>query len=66
MFESMLVIMIYIMAIFTPVLVPATVHAVHFVRELRQGYRPLRLRAVVRVRLPRSVVSRRVAVPAHG
>jgi len=64
MFESMLVIMIYVMGIFTPVLVPATVHAVHFAREWRPTYRPVR--AVLRVRLPRPVVSRRLAIPAIG
>ncbi|OBH01113.1 MULTISPECIES: hypothetical protein [unclassified Mycobacterium] len=63
MFESMLVIMIYVMGVFTPVLIPATIHAVHFLRDWRSA-RPLR--AVSRVRLPRLLVSRRVAIPAAG
>ncbi len=64
MFESMLVITIYLLAIFTPVLVPATVHAVHFFSERRLTGRPAW--AVLRVRLPRPALSRRVPVPAAG
>jgi len=64
MFESMLVITIYLFAVFTPVLIPATVHAVHLFYDWRQTYRPvLRVRPV---RVQRPVVSRRLAVPAMG
>ncbi len=64
MFESILVITIYLFAVFTPVLIPATAHAVHLFSEWRRTYRPvLRFRPV---RVPRPVVSRRLAVPAMG
>lgn len=59
MFESMFVITIYVAGIFSPVLVPATVHAVHAARGSRVAFRP-RLTA----RFPRPVVARRLAVPA--
>ncbi|ORW90264.1 MULTISPECIES: hypothetical protein [unclassified Mycobacterium] len=64
MFESMLVIASYVTAVFAPVLIPVTVHAVHFFRDLRPTYRPIR--AVSAVRLPRLAVPRRVAAPAMG
>jgi hypothetical protein len=64
MFESILAIASYVTAVFVPVLIPATVHAVHFFRDLRPTHRPLR--AVGAVRLPRQAVSRRVAAPAMG
>ncbi|SPM28491.1 hypothetical protein [Mycobacterium terramassiliense] len=61
MFDSLVVIMTYVTAVFMPVLIPATVHAAHFVRERHPAHRPLR--AAVRVSPPRAVASRR-AVPA--
>lgn len=64
MFESMLVIGSYLAGVLVPVLIPATVHAVHFFRDLRPTYRPIR--AVSAVRLPRLAVPRRVAAPAMG
>ncbi|HTX93470.1 MAG TPA: hypothetical protein VME67_00750 [Mycobacterium sp.] len=57
MFESLLVITLYLMAVFTPVLIPATVHAVHAVRTERPTFR-LRLAG----RLPRPFL-RPVAAP---
>lgn len=67
MFESMLAMTVYFVAIFIPVLIPATVHAVHFARAVPRSYLPLRpLRALGRVRLPRLVLPRRVPAPAIG
>ena len=37
MFESLLVIMIYLLAVLTPVLIPVTIHALHFVRDRVQA-----------------------------
>ncbi|HUH71766.1 MAG TPA: hypothetical protein VLZ05_24530 [Mycobacterium sp.] len=65
MFESILVIMIYLTAVFTPVLIPATIHAVHAVRDWRQTYRPRRTARLPRP-FPRPSVARRVAAPAMG
>lgn len=63
MFESVLVMAIYLTGVLIPVLIPTTVHAVHFFRDWRT-YRPVRRLPTVRV--PRPVVSRRVAVRAKG
>ncbi len=63
MFESLLTIAIYLTAIFTPLLIPATVHAVHVVRDGRLTFRP-RLAARLPRQFPRPVVGRRVAAPA--
>ncbi|ORV91789.1 hypothetical protein AWC11_10120 [Mycobacterium interjectum] len=63
MFESMLVIAVYLMAIFVPVLIPGSVHAVHFFRDWRPAPQPVR--PVLPARLPRRVPFRRVA-PAMG
>ncbi|MGO8770503.1 MAG: hypothetical protein ACLQIK_02560 [Mycobacterium sp.] len=59
MFESLRVITLYTLAVLTPVLIPATVHAVHAVRGWQQTFRP-----GPDFRFPRPVVSRRLAVPA--
>ena len=59
MFESLLVIAIYLTGVFTPVLIPASIHAVHVVRDGQLTF-PSRLK----VRLPRPTRSHRVAVPA--
>jgi hypothetical protein len=64
MFESMLVIAIYLAAMFIPVLIPASVHAVHLFRDLRPAHPAPR--AVSAIRLPRLAVSRRVPAPAMG
>jgi hypothetical protein len=64
MLGSILAITFFVAGIFIPVLLPATVHAVHFAREWRPTYGPVR--SVARVPLPRPVPFRRVAVPAVG
>ena len=51
MFESILVIMIYVAGVFTPVLIPVTVHAVHAVRGWRHAFTP-----GLAAHLPRPVV----------
>ena len=64
MFESMLVIAFYLTGVFTPVLIPATIHAVRFFRDWCPTYRPAGV--VLAVRLSRPAVSGRVAAPAIG
>jgi len=59
MFGSMFVIMLYLLTVLTPVLIPATIHAVHAIGDLRRTYRP-RLAA----RVPRPTATPRLAVPA--
>ena len=59
MFGSLFVITIYLLTVLTPVLIPATIHAVHAVRDWRPTFQP-RLAA----RTPRLAVSPRRAVPA--
>lgn len=60
--DSILVLTIYFLAVLAPVLIPATVHAVHFIRDSRHSYRGVRTAG--RLRVLRPVVSRRIAVPA--
>jgi hypothetical protein len=42
MFESMTVIMTYLLIVLTPVLIPAIIHAVHVVRDWRPTLQPSR------------------------
>lgn len=59
MFESVLMITMCVVSVFTPVLIPAMVHAIHAVRGWRRAYRP-----GWAARLPRRSAPRRFAVPA--
>jgi hypothetical protein len=59
MFESMTVIMTYLVIIMSPVLIPAFIHAVHGVRDRRQPSEP-----GLAARYRRPTVTRRLAVPA--
>jgi hypothetical protein len=59
MFGSIAVLMTYLLAIMTPVLIPAFIHAVHAVRDRRQPYQP-----GLPARFPRPTVSRGLAVAA--
>jgi hypothetical protein len=43
MFDSMIVIMTYLLIVLTPVLIPAIIHAVHVVRDWRPTVQPGRL-----------------------
>ncbi len=58
MFESMLTILIYLLAVLSPALLPAIVHVAHVVRDGRPAYRPGRA-----ARHPLPTASRRLAVP---
>ncbi len=68
MFGSLLAIAIYLTVVFIPVLIPATVHAVHAVHDGRVTFLP-RLAALPRRfprPFPRGTVARRVAAPASA
>ncbi|SPM38300.1 Mycobacterium numidiamassiliense ORFan [Mycobacterium numidiamassiliense] len=45
MFDSMMVIMTYLLIVLTPVLIPAIIHAVHVIRDWRPTIQPDRLAA---------------------
>jgi hypothetical protein len=59
MFGSLFVITIYLLTVLTPVLIPATIHAVHAVRDWRPTFQPRRA-----ANFPRRMASPRLAVPA--
>ena len=58
MFESMLTIVIYLLAVLSPAIIPAIVHVIHAVRGRRATYRPGRA-----ARHPLPTASRRLVVP---
>lgn len=45
MFDSMMVIITYLLIVLTPVLIPAIIHAVHVIRDCRPTIQPGRLAA---------------------
>ncbi|OBH01569.1 hypothetical protein A9X04_02585 [Mycobacterium sp. E3247] len=62
MFESVLVITLFVMAVLAPVLIPASIHAAHFISRWRPRHQP-----GTAPRVPRLAVSRRLgALPSSA